>query len=264
MGIALTQTETSRDVSITITSPATANEDVLGMVEKDIEDAEEFAVNADAVPLGISDFDVTVHERKVGMVTDTVTVYDNEAAPKSVPYMTYFSDDNTIAANGPDGRPAIVTNVTDLIDATMEASDNITVDGTPVQNDSGDKKYDTGDGILDLGTAVGMQYKLFYADAFKLPPTTTKMYAGADDPQTPDMKENEFAGTFSGVEGVYVCGGEATMCTATTDAKGNLSLLSDNWTFRPTADAARGRVAGVDHDTDYLSFGYWLQATEKS
>ena len=248
-GIALTQT-TTNSIQVTVTSPATATPDILGMDDMDIEDADEFQPKTDAAPLSITDWDPMVMERTVDDVTDTVTLYLDKAAPKDVQYLTYFADDNAYMAANPDTRPEIVQGVTDITDADTSAAD---------------KRYDTGDGVLNLGTAVGDDYKLFYADAFKLGPSTTRTYAGEDDAQTPDMKENEFAGTFAGVEGTYICGaGTGNMCSATTNAKGNLMTLTDNWTFRPTAAGARGRVQDVDIDTDYLKFGYWVQATKKS
>ena len=51
------------------------------------------------------------------------------------------------------------------------------------------------------------------------------------------------------------------------NAKGEITLGDNMWLFTPDVVPAGGTahmVMGVDHDIDYLSFGYWVQTTEKA
>ena len=85
-----------------------------------------------------------------------------------------------------------------------------------------DGRYDTGDGILDFADATDISKSdaASYSIRMRLNSDlrTTRTYAGQDDAQTPDMKENEFAGSLSPMwaERMYVLKrGHGLMCTAT-------------------------------------------------
>ena len=169
-------------------------------------------------------FASSVHKRTIDKVADTIWVYDNMEDPGALSFMAYYGTDN---------RPGVT--------------------GALV------------DGALGLDEVnVGDNAELIVADAFPSGDRQTYEYATEDDATTREVDESEestFAGMFNGVAGKYSCTGT---CTATTDEDGDLSELGGVWSFTPTADdLTKVMIPGVDHDTSFLAFGYWLQATEK-
>ena len=62
-------------------------------------------------------------------------------------------------------------------------------------------------------------------------------------------------GTYNGAMGTYTCSGTAN-CTATVNAMGMLTALSDGWIFTPAMGATSDQP-----DYDYLSYGFWLKRT---
>ena len=74
--------------------------------------------------------------------------------------------------------------------------------------------------------------------------------------------ETEFDGMFTGVPGTFTCSGT---CSVASDSDGNLITLTGTWEFTPTmaqgVELADIMVPGVIRDDDYLTFGYWLRAT---
>ena len=112
-------------------------------------------------------------------------------------------------------------------------------------------------GAVILNATTG-DADLFDGSGFPTDPNTFTTLPNTDDTMTEDVTENAFSGKFNGVSGMYSCGG-SDACRAENDADGELSLTGV-WSFTP-ADLATGMVQGVVHDPDYLSFGYWVQAT---
>ena len=112
-------------------------------------------------------------------------------------------------------------------------------------------------------TAIAKNNDLFSIPALGSGKDASISVVGTDDTSTTDVKENEVAGTFRGVAGMYVCG-TTTGCGIQNDDEGKLKALLGAWTFRPdeptgSDTAASIKVAGVKLDTDYLDFGYWFQ-----
>jgi hypothetical protein len=173
-------------------------------------------------------YDGSVHEKTVKKVTDTITVYTNVEEPGEISYPDYY---------GVADRPG-VTSVASETPATL--------------------------GQLNINeTAVAMNSKLFSAAAFPTGDRQNFTYA-ADDEATPEDESvaRKFPGSFNGVQGTYSCGGDT--CSAMSDKDGGLASLVGEWTFSPGAsDQTTIMIPGVDHDTDYLAFGYWVQATKK-
>ncbi len=64
------------------------------------------------------------------------------------------------------------------------------------------------------------------------------------------------AGSYNGASGTYTCAGGAAGCTATVDATGMLTAMSDGWIFTPDT----GATSNVP-DADYLQYGFWLKKT---
>ncbi len=114
--------------------------------------------------------------------------------------------------------------------------------------------------------------KRFASDMFPSAASQTNMYYAVTtyDAFTPQQKNEatrirgqKFDGTFEGIPGEYSCAGT---CTAQTDGQGYVSALTGEWMFTP-ADIADGRqghmVQSVISDTDYLTFGYWVQEDDE-
>jgi hypothetical protein len=178
----------------------------------------------------LGQFDGMVHEKTVKKITDTIAVYTNAEEAGELSYDVYY---------GVEDRPG----VTD--DAAVEA------DTPPV-------------GQLDINeTSVKDNSKLFYSTEFPGGDRQTFTFTDKDDTATVD--ERMFDGMFNGVAGRYGCTEDGDIaCTATSDKDGNLVKLTGEWNFTPSADdLTEVMIAGVDHDTDYLTFGYWVRATEK-
>ena len=142
-------------------------------------------------------------------------------------------------------------------------------DGTPSIGNASNRDGVTGatavaDGIggvltLAVGMATG-DSKLFEGTP-EFPSGDRQTFTYMDDAATTG-DEREFDGMFNGVAGEYAC--TDTSCTVTTDKDGDVTTLSGVWTFTPAAkDLTKVMIPGVNHDADYLSFGYWVRATEK-
>ena len=100
--------------------------------------------------------------------------------------------------------------------------------------------------------------------AFPTQPETFKLYPGADDSATTNVKENEIKGTFYGISGTYTCtAGSGSTCRAEVDADGDLTLTG-SMTFTPGVTTGRAdlRMMYAAADTDFLHFGYWLTTTD--
>ena len=86
--------------------------------------------------------------------------------------------------------------------------------------------------------------------------TAAELMFAFDVTNTEDEDEaDEVAGTYNGAMGTYRCDGTA-MCTVNIDAMGEISEIGTGWIFTPNM----GVTSDVP-DTDYLSYGFWLQKT---
>ena len=121
-------------------------------------------------------------------------------------------------------------------------------------------------GELGFDTDVTGHSKLFMAAA--LPSGVNQTFNYVDDlDATPEVDETEqpgngprkFDGTFRGVPGEFECA--TGTCSASTNGKSELTMLAGDWTFTPNDDPDDITIMGVIPDADYMSFGYWVQAT---
>ena len=187
----------------------------------------EFTPKADSETT-LGDFAGSMYERTVmgGGRTDTITVYTNEGDPGDQAFATYYS----VADR--DGVTGVAHTTTGAVD----------INNSDVAGNSG----------------------LFNGSGFPTGANTFMDTPGEDDPATDGM-ENMFSGMFNGVSGTYTCTLVGGNCRAINDGDGNLAELTTGvWSFTP-ADLEPGdaphMVQGVVHDSNYLSFGYWVQAT---
>ena len=169
-------------------------------------------------------FSGSVHERTIDKVTDTITVYSNRGGPKAVLFNTYYDGGGT-QSNGVDSMS-------------------------------------TGVLTLETGTDTGKS-DLFYSAWFPTGDGVSKSIPLTDDPDTREVDETKVAGMFNDIAGMYSC--DSGTCTVTNDDKGKITTLTGQWIFTPSddLDLDKLKIPDVDHDADYLSFGYWVRATEK-
>ncbi len=193
----------------------------------------QFMKQADAMRADLDGFAVSVHERTVDKVTDTLTVYTNVEPLKAEAYNDYFARE-TATADDPNVRPAVVSAV------------------------------DTENGTLTLaGTFVAADHaNLFGGSFFVKTPSSMDNVMSGDPGADENNPANERDGTFAGVPGKFVCGNAGGTCAVSFDADGMLTAIpSASFTFVPTSTDVE--VQNVIRDTDFLTFGYWLQATEQ-
>ncbi len=206
--------------------------DTLGM--DDVSRENQFEMQTGAPPaLSDDSFTGSVHERTMDKVTDTLTVYTNVEGLKAEAYNDYFAAE-IVSDTNPNGRPAVVT--------------------APLADDSAD-------GRLTLGgdaSAVANHANLFGGSFFVKPPNNDQNELTSVAGDDKDNPANEVDGTFAGVPGKFVC--SSGTCDVTFDADGMLTAISAGWEFVPTSTDVE--VQNVIRDTDFLTFGYWLQATE--
>ena len=79
-----------------------------------------------------------------------------------------------------------------------------------------------------------------------------------------DIRGQMFDGMFHGVPGKYAC--TASPCSVSTNNRGEISTLGGTWTFTPNnlqTGVTGHMVQGAVNDTDYLTFGYWVQEDDE-
>ena len=86
--------------------------------------------------------------------------------------------------------------------------------------------------------------------------TAAVLTFGGDDPADDMDQAFTATGSYNGAAGTYTCAGGAADCTATLDAMGMLTAMSDGWIFTPDM----GVTSDVP-DADYLQYGFWLKRT---
>ena len=128
----------------------------------------------------------------------------------------------------------------------------VTLDGNP-ETDGGTDYQSLN--IVDANIAMLMTDGITSTGAG----TITLVSAREDDASTTDVDETRAAfstpATFRGASGTLTCGG-TTDCTATLDADGDITAVTEGWIFTP------GDGATIDvPDSDYLHYGFWLQRT---
>ena len=173
-----------------------------------------------------------------GMTVDTVVKYVNKEAPGPLPYSTYYGT----AQSGVTGahNAGVLTLETTVTDDTR--------------------------GLINADFGITAAHQ------------TIPYAAIADDPATTEVDESTMGhsvtGSFNGISGTFSCAA-GSACPVASNAMGMLSSLT-NWTFTPSAavdmdgEALTGddlaaalaalMVQGVDPDTDFMLFGYWMRA----
>lgn len=230
--------DTAEDYADILGMGQTWNHDGDGGTTPEVARENEFEMQTGAPPM-LEGFTGSVHARTKDKVTDTLTVYTNVEPLKAEAYNDYFTAAEVFdAATNPNGRPAVVS-------AALAA--------------------DSDDGALTLASGTftdADNANLFGGSFFVKPPSNTQNALDGDAGSDTDNPANEVDGTFAGVPGKFVCGaGAGSTCTVTFDTDGMLTALSPGWTFVPTSTDVE--VQNVIRDTDFLTFGYWLQATEQ-
>jgi hypothetical protein len=211
------------------TGAVSVDEDGLAKDDPKIMDSEEFT-SADYSRASVTGLNSKVYDRTVEGVTDEITIYADKKAAKDSRYNVFYAPTDPENAETP------------------EAADR---DGVAARTDDGKLTLSMG----DIGKTTA---KLFSADRFPSGVDTNVVTYVNDTDTTAD--DRKFAGTFNGIPGTFACDNGNDACTATGNAKG-LTNLSDGWTFTP--DATNPIVRGALPDTDFLTFGYWVQETVK-
>lgn len=181
----------------------------------------------------LGEFSGSVHEKTVDGVKDILTLYSDMENSKPLTFASYYSAATRPGVTAPaGGTGAVLGRVLELDETIIDTSTN--------KDNSG----------------------LFVSDHFPTGKNRTHAHVADDSSTTQDEKTNgglKFAGMFNGVSGTYECTGPP--CTSATNAQGKLSTLVGTWTFTATGLPAQIKIPGVDHDSDYLVFGYWLRET---
>ena len=187
----------------------------------------------------------SVHERTNMGVTDTVYVYETRTPPGprawNMQYEVNATEVNgyTVIENTPASTTVQKFNIINIANTAGTANN---VMGAAMRFAS------------DMFPSSASQTNIYYTNqAYDDIPT---MNRGATD-----IRGRTFDGMFHGVPGEYSCTGTDT-CSATTNNLGQVVTLAGTWTFTPSNldfGVTGHMVQGVVNDTDYLTFGYWVQ-----
>ena len=182
-------------------------------------------------------FTSTLHERMITnddneTTTDKIAVIADMETSQDLSFLDYYTTEDRA---GVDGAANLTppTNPTDTLLGQVEINE----------------------------AAVSTNSTLFSSSFFPVARNQTLDYV-ADDPNTTDINEEKnggrtFEGSFNSIAGTFSCTG--TTCTATNGDDNNLTTLVGAWTFAPTDEESL--IPGVDYDSDFLAFGWWLRST---
>ena len=161
-------------------------------------------------------------------------------------------------------------NNNDATDALPQALD-VRADGVTVDTaNPADSRDVSGAALVSTTEADAAVLKLIMVGAFAAPgdgssSVTHTFQPAADDADTttPGAQPRAAAmvgGTYNGAMGTYTCatGNGGANCSATVNAKGELTGLSDGWIFTPADGATSDQP-----DYDFLRYGFWLKKTTK-
>ena len=165
--------------------------------------------------------------------TDEIAVITDMKAPGALAFDAYYTTANI--ANR-DGATAVVTPADDATD-----TDTTNVDETKLHV------------TLTLATTDDFA-DLFDAPEFRSTGTGAETLDYGPDTDANNEYRATFDGNFNGIPGTYTCDGT---CMATLSG-GKLTSLTGTWNFTP--DNAKAMIPGVDHDGDFLAFGWWLRS----
>ncbi len=195
----------------------------------------QFMKQADAMRADLDGFAVSVHERTLDKVTDTLTVYTNVEDNADQAYQMYYGTNDAGARNG--------------INAIAEQT----------IGEEGDDQYMAN--VITFDADVSPISDQIVATRFRIGNGVTSDTQFDDNDATTEVDEGEVEGSFNGIPGTYAC---ETGCDVTTDDMGRVSTFAGTWIFTPTEAGSKMMVRSVIPDADFLTFGYWLQATEQA
>ena len=206
-----------------------------------------------SMPAGIGGWTGAMHMRTMGMVTDKVVSYTDFMEPGPAAFSAYYAPgaSDTPAGNVVDTSPVTAGDM--YVDWPSGAISSV------LEDDTGTADVDeTGWLALTTGSAIAADISNRFFSAMMFPPRGDEStYTDGDGDNTNGIQV-EFAGSFHGVTGVFMCSHD-TNCIAAIDSAGALTLTG-TWHFVAN-DVMNATVAGVTRDVDYLDFGYWLETT---
>ena len=211
----------------------TVGNDILGKNDVNILNSEEFNVVASATRASISGFSESVYERTKSGKTDTLTIYTDATSDKDEPFNVYYADVSGTDRNG--------------ISATADAT-------TPATGKTAYRR------LTFETTAANLAQIAEKMRGPRIPENANGHFA------VEAGEDGAFMGTFDGIPGTYSCISSA--CEIVKDDDGRLSITGGPLTFTPSTTTNDTEdvhmVKGVTKDTDYVSFGYWVQTSTKS
>ena len=176
--------------------------------------------------------------------TDTVVVYTDKAAPKSVAYGTYFRKGATSDAHISD--PSDDAYVKPAAGFSWKRWAGV----ASVSND--------GKGIITFFTSEIAGADALYK-ASKFPPrsagSTANIVTYADEDSGTSGNQVAFTGTLYGAAGTFKC--DTTEDCSVSKARDGDMTFSAGWSFVPAGTNVM--VSEVQEDTDYMDFGYWVK-----
>ncbi len=212
--------------------------DRLGVNDTKIHDDREFdKVTRDRLSLS-GGFKPSVYERSMDGKTDTLTVYSDVKPAGSQSFNDHHPSGYTDANGDGDGVDEITAPTsTETTHRTRTYYNTITFSVTEDITADGTRKV-TGS---------------------KFPSAPSDEDADGVKSYTEDL---EFSGSYQGIPGTFTCTGDCTFSHSVS--KGLRVAVGDELKFRPrfTVDDNEDEhmIAGVVGDSDYLSFGYWVQS----
>lgn len=201
----------------------------------------------------------TMHTRTMdadddgNVVEEVVIVTTDIEAPKAVE----FAKLEVVTVDG----TTVTTNTPQALDINVTATGTTNTDAPLASRDTGSELTSTNP--AEAAILAQIKSASFAAPVSGSVSTTHSFLPYAADadgdgpgsqPRMPAMVE----GTYNGAMGTYTCSGSST-CTATVNAMGMLTALSDGWVFTPATGATSDQ-----QDYDYLSYGFWLKKTTDS
>ena len=167
--------------------------------------------------------------------TDEIAVITDMKDPGAIAFDAYYTTANI---GNRDGASTVV-------DAVETDTDTTNVDETKLH--------------LTVALATTDDFAdLFDAPEFRSTGTGAETLDYGPDTDANNEYRATFEGNFNGIPGTYTCDGT---CMATLSG-GKLTSLVGTWQFTP--DNAKAMIPDVDHDSDFLAFGWWLRSVPVS
>ena len=180
-----------------------------------------------------------MNESRGETTTDEINVFTNMEEPGSLSWAMYYMTENRSGVAGMAEADEPTTN-------TEARLGQITI-----QSDNTDENF---------------KGELLSSSAFPSGDSQDWIYEN-DSEATAGVNEETrggrmMDGSFNGVQGRFTCSGDVGTCTVSTDADGDIDNLGGMWIFVPAS--VRSMISDVEHDSDYLAFGWWLRGVTDS